>query len=160
MTEPSEAQPTQRFPIEAYLTVGDAAAAIAFYERAFGAVEQFRLEAPDGRIVHCSLAVNGARLMLSDDFPDAHAGQRRSPDALGGTPVTIHLNVADIDAIFARAIAAGAKETMPPADMFWGDRYGRLEDPFGHSWSLATPRRQVSPEEMKEAFATLCAKRG
>jgi PhnB protein len=89
--------------------------------------------------------------MLSDDFPEFCGGQSRTPEALGATPVTLHIQVPDADAAFARAVEAGATVIMPPADMFWGDRYGRLKDPMGHEWSISTPQRQVSAEEMAEA---------
>jgi PhnB protein len=123
-----------------YLTVSDAGAAIAFYVRAFGAEERGRMMADDGkRVLHAALGLNGGALMLSDDFPEYSNGVARAPQPGRPTGVTIHLDVADTDAAFARAIAAGAEPLMPPADMFWGDRYAKLRDPFGHEWSLATP---------------------
>jgi PhnB protein len=134
-------------PIAPYLTVADANAAIEFYKKAFGATETFRMPAPDGRVLHCSLALNGGVVMLSDDF-EKGAGETHAP---GAAPITLHLNVADVDAAFAQAVKAGATVTMPLADMFWGDRYGRLRDPFGHNWSLSTHQRDVGPAEMKAA---------
>jgi PhnB protein len=126
------------------LTVGDADAAVRFYRAAFDADELLRHHGPDGRVTHCELLVNRGRLLLHDDFAD------QSPAALGGTPVTLHLYVDDVDAAFARALAAGAASLMDPADQFWGDRYAMVQDPFGHRWSLATPREDLSIEEMRE----------
>jgi uncharacterized glyoxalase superfamily protein PhnB len=103
-----------------------------------------------GRIMHACLRLNGSTVMLSDEFPD-HG--MVGPAALGGSPVTIHLMVHDVDAAFARAVAAGATVTMELADQFWGDRYGSLRDPFGHHWSLATHLRDMTPEQIREAMA-------
>jgi uncharacterized glyoxalase superfamily protein PhnB len=132
-----------------YITCDNAAEAIAFYERAFGARELIRIPAPDGRIVHACLSVLGASVMISDAF--AEHGMT-SPKTLGGTPVTIHIMVPDVDQAFERAIAAGASVLMPVADMFWGDRYGALVDPYGHRWSLATHLRDMTPDEIREAM--------
>jgi PhnB protein len=123
-----------------HLIVDDAHKAIDFYSKAFGAVEVGRHMAQDGkRIMHASLRINNSILMLCDDFPEMHGGKGRSAKALGGTPVTIHLQVPDVDALWKQAVAAGATVEFPLADQFWGDRYGCLLDPFGHSWSLGTP---------------------
>jgi PhnB protein len=142
------------------LTVRDAAKAIDFYRRAFGAVEVFRMEAPGGKIGHAELKIGDSMIMLADEFP----GGARSPQSLGGTTSTLHLYVQDVDAAFKQAVGAGAKADMPPADMFWGDRYGKLTDPFGHAWGLATHVKDVSPEEMKkgaeEAFSKMQAQHG
>jgi PhnB protein len=136
-------------PLSPYLTVPDARGAIAFYERAFGAQVAQRQETPDGkRIIHAALVVNGGWLMLSDDFPEMSGGRSRTPAAFGGTSVTIHLDLADVDAVWARAVEAGAKVVMPLADQFWGDRYGILEDPAGHRWSLATRGKPVSAADL------------
>ena len=137
-----------------HLTMKDAAAAIEFYKKAFGAVELERHNGPDGKsIMHATLKIGDSRFMLNDEFPEMGG---KGPLALGGTPVTLHVAVEAVDEAFARAVAAGAKVTMPLADMFWGDRYGQLEDPFGHKWSLATHIEDVSPEEsarrMQKAF--------
>ena len=137
-----------------HLTVRDAAAAIEFYKKAFGAVETVRHAGPDGKtIMHASLRIGDSPFMLNDEFPEMGG---KGPQALGGTPVTIHLYSGDVDALFARAVAAGAKVTMPLADQFWGSRYGQLEDPFGHRWSLAQHIEDVTPEEsarrMKKLF--------
>jgi PhnB protein len=145
-------------PIVPHLIVAGGAAAIEFYKKAFGAEEVFRLPGPQGKIMHASLRIGGGTLMLVDDMPEMCGGQSRAPGALGGTPVTIHLNVADVDAAWKKAVAAGATVEMPLADMFWGDRYGVLKDPFGHSWSMSTHRRDVSPEEIKAAMEALSKK--
>lgn len=127
-------------PVVPYLVVADAMAAIAFYQRAFGAEAQFRMPADDGkRLLHASVAINGGIVMLSDDFPEYHGGQPRAPKPGGQTPVTIHLEVGDVDAALARAVVAGALVVMPAADMFWGQRFAKLQDPFGHEWSLGGP---------------------
>ncbi|MFO0619668.1 MAG: VOC family protein [Polyangiaceae bacterium] len=136
-------------PLAPYLTVSSAADAIDFYGRAFGAEEVSRQPTPDGKkIIHAALRVNGALVMLSDDFPEMSGGKSRTPQAFGGTAVTLHLNVGDVDAQWARATAAGAKVVMPLADQFWGDRYGIVEDPFGHRWSMATIKKVASQNEL------------
>jgi uncharacterized glyoxalase superfamily protein PhnB len=135
--------------LSAHLTVADAAAAIAFYKQAFGAVELGRMAAPDDkRLMHAMLRIGDSALMLNDEFPEMGG---KGPLKIGGTPVTVHLYVEDCDAVYGRAIAAGATAVMPPADMFWGDRYGRLTDPFGHSWSIATHKKDLTPAEMAAA---------
>ena len=138
-----------------HLVVDDAAAAIDFYVKAFGATELGRVPGPDGRLIHAALIINGANVFLVDDFPEMCGGKSQTPKALGGTPVTIHLQVADVDAAFARAIEAGATELAPVSDRFWGDRYGSLADPFGHQWSLGQTVREVSPDEMAAALAAM-----
>ena len=117
-----------------------AAQAIDFYTAAFGARELHRVPSEDGRILHAHLGVNGGSVMLNDDFPEYRGGQE------GGAPegVTLHLQVADADALWSQAVGAGARVVMPLEDQFWGDRYGQLEDPFGHRWSIASP---VKPQE-------------
>ncbi|MCB0923696.1 MAG: VOC family protein [Mycobacterium sp.] len=138
-----------------HLVVDDAAAAIDFYVSAFGAVELGRVPSPDGRLVHAAIQINGATVMLNDDFPEMCDGQSSTPAALGGTPVTIHLTVTDVEDKFQRAVDAGATVVMPLADQFWGDRYGVLRDPFGHQWSLGQPLREVSYEEIQEAMRSM-----
>ena len=133
-----------------HLVCAGAAAAIDFYVKAFGAIEQGRLPGPDGKLMHAMIRIGDSPLMLVDEMPEWGA---LGPKALKGSPVTIHLYVENVDAAVARAVDAGAKITMPVADMFWGDRYGKIEDPFGHQWSLATHIRDVSPEEMQAAMA-------
>lgn len=135
--------------------------AIEFYKKAFGAEEVTCLKSPDGeRIMHAALQLSGHTVFVADDFPEYCGGKSSTPTALGGTPVTIHRYVPDCDAALRMAEEAGAEVKMPAQDMFWGDRYGVLIDPFGHSWSVATRLRELSPEEieqgMKEAFAQGC----
>jgi PhnB protein len=135
-------------PLIAHLCVADAAAAIDFYVRALGAEELVRLPGPDGRLLHAALNINGAMVMLNDEYPEMGGF---GPAHYGGTGVTLTLNVADADAAASRALAAGAREIMPVAEQFWGDRYGLVEDPFGHRWAFATTVRQVSFEELQQA---------
>ncbi|MHA7653353.1 VOC family protein [Mycobacterium sp. ML4] len=136
-----------------HLIVDDAAAAIDFYVRAFDAVEMARIPGPDGRLIHAAVQINGSMVMLNDDFPEMCNGQSMTPKSLGGTPVTIHLTVTDVETKFQRALDAGATVVMPLEDQFWGDRYGVLADPFGHNWSLGQPVREVSMEEIKESVS-------
>jgi len=133
-------QPTCLVP---HLVVSDAAAAIEFYKKAFGAEEILRVPAEDGkRLLHAQLRIGTSMLYLCDDFPEFCGGKARTPGALGGTPVTIHQHVSDCDAAIDRAAAAGATVTMPAMDAFWGDRYGQVQDPFGHQWSFSTPLKK------------------
>ena len=119
-----------------HVSYADAPAAIDFYKAAFAATEHSRMLGDDsGKIIHCHLGINGGSLMLNDDFPEMRGG---APLPAPGA-VTFHLQVDDCDAWFARAVAAGATAKMAPADMFWGDRYGQVVDPFGHSWALGSP---------------------
>ncbi|BAL22502.1 VOC family protein [Azoarcus sp. KH32C] len=139
--------------ITPHLICAGAADAIDFYKKAFGAVEVGRLPGPQGKILHAMVRIGDSMLMLVDEFPEWNA---LGAKALKGSPVTIHLYVDNADAFFERAISAGAKVTMPLDDAFWGDRYGKLEDPFGHQWSVATHIRDVGPEEMQEAAKKAC----
>ncbi|MGW1173639.1 VOC family protein [Kitasatospora sp. NPDC002543] len=132
--------------LTAYLSVADADAAIAFYTRAFGAKELQRYTAPDGSVPHAQILIGGTIVMLSDESP---AAGLLGPTALGGTPVTLYLFVADVDTAFARAVAAGAEEKRPVQDQFFGERTGQVLDPFGHRWTLATRTEDVSPEEFE-----------
>jgi PhnB protein len=135
-----------------HLVCDPCADAIEFYKKAFGAEEVCRMPAPDGgRIMHAEIRIGGRPLFLADDFPEYCDGKSSSPKALGGTPVTIHQYVEDCDAAIRRAADAGATVVMPAEDMFWGDRYGVVLDPFGHKWSLATHVSDLTPEEMAEA---------
>lgn len=134
-----------------HLVIKDCAKAIDFYKKAFGAEEVMRMPSPDGRIMHAEMKLGRQMLYLADDFPEYCGGKSRSPLSLGGTPVTLHRYVNDCDAAMKKAEAAGATITMPAQDMFWGDRYGQVQDPFGHIWSLATHVRDLSPAEMAEA---------
>jgi PhnB protein len=132
-----------------YLTCAGASDAIAFYTKAFGATELLRLPGAEGKVMHAQIKIGDSVVMLGEECPEMNA---LGPKARQGTSVTIHLYVNDVDAAFAKAAAAGATVKMPVQDMFWGDRYGVLEDPFGHQWSLATHMRDVGPEEMQEAM--------
>ena len=135
-----------------HLICAGAADAIEFYKQAFNAVEMSRLPGPEGKLMHAMLRIGDSALMLNDEFPEWGGF---GPKSLKGSPVTIHLYVNDADAAFAQAVAAGAKVTMPIADMFWGDRYGMLEDPFGHKWSIATHKRDVSYQEMLDGMGKM-----
>ena len=137
-----------------HLICAGAVEAIEFYKKAFGAVEEARLPGPNGRLMHAMIRIGGSAVMLVDEMPEWGA---MGPKALKGSSVTIHLYVEDADAVFARAVKAGAKVIMPIDDAFWGDRYGKLEDPFGHHWSVATHMRDVSPEEMRQAMQKMSA---
>ena len=144
-----------RLPMHAvtpHLICAGASDAIAFYVRAFGAVELARLPGPDGQLMHALIRIGDSHLMLNDEFPDLGA---LGPKARGGTSVTLHLYVPDADASFARALEACAKVVMPRADQFWGDRYGVVADPWGHHWSIATHVRDMSAEEIQAAMAKL-----
>lgn len=145
---PIEVQPA----VLPHLVVDDAAAAIDFYVKAFGAVERGRVPGPDGKLIHAAVDVNGSTVMLNDDFPEMSGGKSMTPKALGGTPVTIHLVVTDVDKKFQQAVDAGATVVMPVEDQFWGDRYGVVQDPFGHQWSMGHPVREVSMEEIQQAI--------
>ena len=135
-----------------HLICAGAADAIDFYKKAFNAIELSRLPGQSGKLLHGSIRIGDSTVMLSDEFPEMGG---LGPKSLKGSPVTIHLYVEDVDAFAARAIAAGAKVTMPVADMFWGDRYGQFEDPFGHRWSIATHVRDVQPEDMQKAVRSM-----
>jgi PhnB protein len=135
-----------------HLVVDDAAAAIDFYVKAFDAVENGRVPGPDGRLIHAALTINGFTVLLNDDFPEHSGGKSMTPNALGGTPVTIHLTVTDVDAKFQKAVDAGATVIAPLEDQFWGDRYGIVRDPFGHHWSMGQPVREVSIDEIEQAM--------
>lgn len=139
-----------------YLAVDNAAEAIEYYKLAFGARERIRMPAPDGRIAHAELEIGNSVLMLSDSFEQ---GSYRAPKELGGTSAGVLLYVDDVDAVVQQAVDAGATVTMPVDDMFWGDRYGTIRDPFGHAWQVATHKEDLSPEEMaeraKEAMTSL-----
>ena len=138
-----------------HLVVDDANAAIDFYVKAFGAVEVGRIPGPDGKLIHGAVQIDGATVMLADDFPEMSDGKSMTPKALGGTPVTVHLTVTDVETRFQQAVDAGATVVMPLADQFWGDRYGMVRDPFGHQWSLGQPVREVSCEEIQQAVSRM-----
>lgn len=141
-----------------YLIVKGASEAIEWYGKAFGAEEMGRMPAPNGdTLMHAMIRIGDSFVMLTDEQPDCPS---KGPKALGGTPVSLFLYVEDVDAFFERAVAAGAEVAMPLADMFWGDRFGSLLDPFGHSWSVATHIRDVGPEEMAEAAEKAFSEQG
>lgn len=146
--------PEDMHTVTPHLVCAGASDAIAFYVKAFGAVEAARIPGPDGKLMHAMVRIGDSAVMLVDENPEWKA---LGPKAIGGTPVTLHLYVEDADAVFARAVAAGAEAKMPVSEMFWGDRYGVLTDPFGHSWSIATHVRDATPEEMQAAMAKGCA---
>lgn len=129
-----------------YLIINGATAALDYYTRAFGAVELFRMPAPEGKIGHAEIKIGDSPIMLADEAPEMGY---KSPQSLGGSPVSIMIYVEDVDTVFNRAIAAGGKEQRPVKDQFYGDRSGTLEDPFGHVWHVATHKEDVSPEEME-----------
>lgn len=131
-----------------HLIIKGARKAIDFYKKAFGAEELFSMPGPGGAVMHAEIKIGNSMIMIADEFPDWGC---LSPASLNGSPVTVHLYVPDCDAVFKKATQAGAEAVMPPTDMFWGDRYGKLKDPFGHSWSVATHKEDLTPEE--------CAKR-
>ena len=133
--------------ITPYLAVEDAAEAIDYYKKAFGAKERARMEAPGDKIGHAELEIGDSVVMLADEFPDMGA---RGPRAVGGSPVMLHVYVEDVDSVFQQAVSAGAKELRTPEDRFYGDRAAEFEDPFGHRWSIATHVEDVPPEEMSK----------
>lgn len=151
MTSAATIDATERevLSISPHLVCDDASAAIEFYKKAFGAVEMMRLATPSGKLAHGCVFLCGLPVMLVDQNEEMGM---IGPKKLGGTPVTIHVMVKDVDAFVDRAVRAGAKVVMPVANMFWGDRYGIVEDPFGHCWSIATHQRDLTQEEIHEAM--------
>jgi PhnB protein len=141
--------------LTAHIVCANAFDAMDFYKKAFNAVEEMRMPGPDGKLMHGCVRIGDSQLMLTEENP---AWGALGPKTLKNSPVTIHLTVANVDATVAQAVAAGAKITMPVADMFWGDRYGVLEDPFGHKWSVATHIRDMNPEEIRAAMVEAMAK--
>ena len=137
-----------------YLHVSGADAAIEFYSSVLGAQERMRMPAPEGKVGHAELQIGESIIMLADEFPDMDA---RGPKALGGTPVTLHVYVDNVDAVFDAALAAGATSLRRVENEFYGDRTGQFEDPFGHHWSVATHVEDVSPEEMEKRMAEATA---
>lgn len=152
----ADAVPAGFHTITPHLVVRDAAQAVELYQRAFSAGVRGIHRTPDGKIMNADLKIGDSILLLNDEFP---AMKVLSPQSLGGSAVTIHIYTADVDAMFSQAVAAGATVVMPVRDMFWGDRYGQLLDPFGHRWSLATHREDLSSEEIEKrgqaAFAAM-----
>ncbi len=157
MTKPQPIPPGHEHIIP-HLVCSPCLEAIDFYQRAFGAVEIHHLCEPGGkRVMHAALQVGTSLLFLNDDFPEACGGKSQTPAALQGTPVTLHHYVVDCDAAIERAVKAGATVLMPASDMFWGDRYGVVVDPFGHRWSFATHQRDLSPQQLQAAMNEACA---
>jgi PhnB protein len=154
-----QAIPPGYHSVTPYLVVREGARAIDFYKQAFGATEVSRMDTPDGKLGHAELKIGDSMIMLSDEMMG-----NKSPQSLGGSAVSIFIYVEDVDSVFNRAVKAGAKSDMPPADMFWGDRYGKLTDPFGHLWGIATHIEDVAPAEMekraKEAMAQMASSAG
>jgi PhnB protein len=136
--------------ITPHLVCRNAGQAVEFYKNAFGAQPQMVSRMENGKVMHATLSIGDAQIYLCDEFPDF---ENKSPETLGGSPIVIHLKVDDCDAWFQRAVDAGCTVTMPLEDQFWGDRYGAVADPYGHKWSIATPKRTVSPEELQKAMA-------
>lgn len=136
-----------------HIVCAGAAGAVEFYKKAFNAVELTRLDGPAGKLAHACIQIGSSRVMLADEYPEWGSV---GPNTLKGSPVTLHLYVEDADQVFAQAINAGATLKMPLTDMFWGDRYGIVTDPYGHIWSIATHIKDVSLEEMQASAAKVC----
>ncbi len=149
MTTKTKPIPDGYHSVTACLIVSDAVKAIEFYKKAFGATETMRLSDPSGKIAHAEIKIGDSPIMMADEFPE---WGNRSPQSLGGSPVTLALYVEDVDSFYNGAVAAGAKSLIPVADQFYGDRSGRLADPFGHIWIVGTHKEDVSPEEMQNRF--------
>jgi len=147
-----KAIPDGYYSLTPYLVCKGAEKAIAFYAKVFGAQEMMRMPGPDGSIAHAEVKIGNSMLMLADE--NAERGHL-SPETIGGSPCSIMFYTNDVDDVFKRAVAAGAKAEMPPVDMFWGDRMGNLVDPFGHKWAIATHKEDVSPEEMEKRMAAM-----
>ncbi|HEY0490026.1 MAG TPA: VOC family protein [Telluria sp.] len=152
-TETVKKIPEGMHTVTPHLVCAGAADAIEFYKKAFNAVELHRLPGPAGKLMHAAIRIGDSTVMLVDEFAEWGS---KGPKTLGGNSVTLHLYVEDVDATFAQAVSAGATPFMPVTDMFWGDRYGMLIDPFGHSWSVATHIKDMTPEEMLNASQAGC----
>jgi PhnB protein len=146
--------PERFHTITPHLVVHGAAAAIDFYKKVFGATELMRSPGPGGKLMHAELRIGDSNVFLADDFPEMGAC---APAANGSSPVVLNVYAEDCDKIFNQAVAAGAKVQMPPADMFWGDRYCKFADPFGHNWAVATHIEDVAPDEMQKRAAAAFA---
>ncbi|QKI68728.1 VOC family protein [Achromobacter xylosoxidans] len=151
-TPAKQATPDGMHTLTPHIVCEGASDAIAFYRKAFDAQELARLPGPGGKVMHAAIRIGDSVVMLMDDFPEWGS---LGPKALKGTPVTLHLYVEDVDAAIKQAVAAGAQVTMPAADMFWGDRYGQVVDPFGHRWSIATHKEDLTPEEIQANMAKM-----
>jgi PhnB protein len=147
MTKAASPIPQGFHTVTPHLVIKGAAAAIDFYKRAFGAEVLSRMDGPGGTVGHAELKIGDSIIFLADEFPQAPI---KSPQTLGGSTATLNLYVPDVDASFKRAVSAGGREIMAVADMFWGDRYGQLQDPFGHVWGIATHKEELTPKEIDE----------
>ena len=161
MAKPAKGMPKGFHTITPGLVVKGADKAIEFYKKAFGAEESVRMNGPDGKsVMHAELRIGDSIFFVGDENPDMGA---LSPQSIGGTPCSLHLYVSNVDAAFKRAVDAGAQVKMPVTDMFWGDRYGKVQDPFGHGWGIATPKEELTPEEIrertKEFFKTMASQK-
>lgn len=153
---PAKPIPQGFHSVTPYLTVNDAARALEFYKRAFGAQETMRMAGPDGKIGHAEIKIGDSMIMIADEMPGTG---NKSPQTLNGTSAGVFLYVENADKIFSQAVGAGAHVEAQLADMYWGDRYGRLKDPFGHSWSVATHKEDVAPAELSKRMQEDMAKR-
>ena len=142
--------PDNYHAVTPYLIIKEAAKAIDFYKKVFGATEVMRMPGPGGKVMHAELKIGDSVIMLADENPEMDA---RSPQSFGGTPVSLMVYVEDVDSVFKRAISAGAKELRPLQNQFYGDRSGTISDPFGHKWTVSTHVEDVSPEEMQRRMA-------
>lgn len=149
-----QAIPTGYAGVTAYLIIRDAARALEFYKKAFGAKELMRFPAPGGKIGHAEIKIGEGVVMLADESPEMG---HKSPQTLGATAITLMFYVADVDAQFAKAVAAGGTVKQPVKDQFYGDRSGTITDPFGHIWTIATHKEDLSPEEMQRRMAAMPA---
>lgn len=154
MSNKVKAVPDGMRTVTPHIVCKGATEAIEFYKKAFNAVEVMRLPGPDGRLMHACLQIGDSQVMMAEEYLEYG---NKSPKALSGSPVTLHLQVEDADALIAQAAAAGATITMPVTEMFWGDRYGQIVDPFGHIWAIATHVRDLSPAEMMEGMQKMCS---
>jgi uncharacterized glyoxalase superfamily protein PhnB len=150
-----QAIPKGYHTITPFMTVRDAARAIEFYKQAFGAKERGVMKGPDDKVMHAELVIGDSIIMLADEFPEFGS---LSPQSTGGSGTGLHIYIEDVDSAFDRAVKAGTTVEMPVADMFWGDRYGKLRDPFGHKWSIGTHKADLSVEEMKKGMDETMAK--
>lgn len=152
MTSKAKPVPEDYSTVTPYLTVKDAASAIAFYTNVFGAKELMRLAEPDGRIGHAEIQIGNSQIMISDEYPEIDV---LGPQSRGGSTVGLHLYVEDVDEVFDKAVAAGAMVIRPVSDEFYGDRSGKLADPFGHVWFVSTRQEKVSAEEVQKRYEEL-----
>ena len=150
MSNPVKPIPDGYHSVTPYLSIKGAAAALEYYKKAFGAIELFRMDGPDGRIGHAEIKIGDSPIMLADEYPEM---EFVSPQTLGGSPVGLMIYVEDVDTVYARALTEGGQEVKPLQDQFYGDRSGTLKDPFGHVWTIATHKEDVSPEEIDRRAA-------